>query len=175
MSAAVNSTSLLEWWRGPRSAFTLTTDKGVYALFLRKGLVLAGVTSRDDGLLYIGKAEGSDGFKGRCHFDARTKNHSPRKSLAVLLLDKLGLTPVLVSKPNSASTWGLDQASDARLSEWMYSNLDLALEVCAEPDRRESELVARFAPVLNVNKCEQGVEHRRISALRSSVLTRLKP
>ena len=35
--------SPLEWQRGPRSAFTLTQDAGVYALFLRDGSTLRGV------------------------------------------------------------------------------------------------------------------------------------
>ena len=120
--------SPLEWQRGPRSAFTLTHDAGVYALFLREGSALPCVEPGEGGLLYIGLAANRNGLKGRCHFNARTRNHSPRKSLAVLLMDALALTPVLITKPNSASTWGLDGASDARLSLWMHSNLDLAIE-----------------------------------------------
>lgn len=168
------ASSPLVWKRMPRSAVSLATDHGIYALFLRKGSVLPGVLLKDDGLLYIGKAEGRNGLKGRCHFDARTKNHSPRKSLAVLLMDNLGLFPVLVTKPNSPATWGLDPDSEAKLSGWMHSNLDLALEVCESPEGRERELIARYAPPLNLDKCEQSDQQRRISALRSKILSRLK-
>ena len=155
--------SPLEWQRGPRSTFTLGPDAGVYALFLREGSTLPGVEPGEQGLLYIGLAANRKGLKGRCHFDARTRNHSPRKSLAVLLMDTLMLTPVLITKPNSANTWGLDGTSDARLSMWMHNNLDWAIEVCADPDARETELVARYAPPLNLAKCTQAARHRLIS------------
>jgi hypothetical protein len=51
--------------------------------------------------------------------NARTANHSPLKSLAVLLMDELSLRPILVTKPHEKDTWGLDAASNARLTECM--------------------------------------------------------
>lgn len=167
------TSSPLGWARMLRATVTIPTDNGVYALFLRKGSVLPGISPKDDGLLYIGKAEGRQGLSGRCHFDARTRNHSPRKSLAVLLKDRLGLIPILVPKPNSSPTWGLDAESDGKLSAWMHSNLEIALEVCANPDGRERELVSRYAPPLNLDKCEQSEQHRRISALRGKIFSSL--
>ena len=109
-----------EWRRGRRSTFTLGHETGVYALFLRKGSALPGMELGEQGLLYIGLAANRKGLKGRCHFNARTRNHSPRKSLAVLLMNVLDLVPVLFSKPTSGDTWGLDATSDARLSQWMH-------------------------------------------------------
>ncbi|HEX7887348.1 MAG TPA: hypothetical protein VF474_15335 [Phenylobacterium sp.] len=166
--------SPIEWRRGPRSSFSLGHDPGVYALFLRPGARLPGIELAEHKPLYIGLAANRKGLKGRCHFDARTRNHSPRKSLAVLLMDKLSLTPVLISKPSSADTWGLDAQSDTRLSGWMHDNLHLAIEICINPDNRETELVGRYAPPLNLTKCAQTAQHRRISEARARVLATLK-
>jgi hypothetical protein len=146
----------------------------VYALFLRPGARLPGIETPAQRLLYIGLAANRAGLKGRCHFDARTRNHSPRKSLAVLLMDQLDLTPVLLLKPNSTDTWGLDAASDARLSAWMHRHLELAIEVCDKPDARETELVGAYAPPLNLTKCAQTAQHRQISAARARVLAALQ-
>jgi hypothetical protein len=128
----------------------------------------------EDGLLYIGLAASRSGLKGRCHFNARTRNHSPRKSLAVLLMDELSLTPVLVAKPSSPDTWGLDAASDARLSAWMHAHLELAVEVCENPDARETELVGHHAPPLNLAKCVQTTQHQRISEARTKVMNSVR-
>lgn len=162
-------TPLESWRRGPRSSFVLDAEHGVYALFLREGSTLPQITPGPNGLIYIGLAANQNGLKGRCHFNARTRNHSPRKSLAVLLMDELRLVPIQITKPNSAVTWGLDVASEARLSNWMHHNLDLAVEHCRNPDARESELVARYAPPLNLTKCVQSDQHRRISECRKRV------
>jgi hypothetical protein len=135
---------------------------------------LPGIKVGQQQLLYIGLAANRKGLKGRCHFNARTRNHSPRKSLAVLLMDALGLVPVLVSKPNTADTWGLDATSDARLSQWMHDNIDLAVEICAHVDDRETELVYRYVPPLNLAKCVQTSTHRRISEARAAVLAGLQ-
>lgn len=163
-----------EWRRGPRSSFSLGAEAGVYALFLREWAVLPGIEPSTDGLIYIGLAANRNGLRGRCHFDARTRNHSPRKSLAVLLLGNLSLTPVLITKPNSSDTWGLDGPSDARLSAWMHAHLELAIEVCLDPDGRETELVGRDAPPLNLTKCVQTDQHRRISQGRASIMAELQ-
>lgn len=151
----------------------LGCEHGVYALFLREGADLPGITPGDRGLIYIGLAANRKGLKGRCHFNARTRNHSPRKSLAVLLMDQLALVPVLVPKPNSPDTWGLEAPSEARLSAWMQDNLELAIELCDDPDARETELVALYAPPLNLTKCLPSAEHRRISEARTNILESL--
>jgi hypothetical protein len=147
----------------------LEAEHGVYALFLREGSRLSQITPGPNGLIYIGLAANRNGLKGRCHFNAQTRNHSPRKSLAVLLMKELRLVPILIPKPNSADTWGLDVASEARLGGWMHHNLDLVVEHCRNPDARESELVARYAPPLNLTKCVQSDQHRRISDSRKRV------
>lgn len=166
--------SPLQWRRGPRSSFWLGADTGVYALFLRPGATLAGLEAGEGGLLYIGLAASRSGLKGRCHFNARTRNHSPRKSLAVLLMDELSLTPTLVAKPNSPDTWGLDAASEVKLSTWMHAHLELAVEVCDEPDARETELVGLHAPPLNLAKCVQTAQHQGISEARRRVMSSVR-
>ena len=163
-----------EWQRGSRSSFSLGVEVGVYALFLRNGALLPGIELSRDGLIYVGLAANRNGLKGRCHFNARTRNHSPRKSLAVLLMEELSLSPVLINKPNSSDTWGLDVPSDARLSAWMHANLELAIEICSDPDSRETELVAQYAPPLNLTKCVQTSKHRRISKARANVMAELQ-
>ena len=166
--------SPLDWHRAPRAQFNLGCDHGLYALFLRRGAELHGITPGEDGLLYIGLAANSKGFKGRCHFNASTRNHSPRKSLAVLLREALALEPVLVVKPASRNTWSLAPASERRLTAWMHENLELAIFPCTDPEPFETELIGRFAPPLNLAKCAQSVEHRRISAARAAVLSQLE-
>jgi hypothetical protein len=163
-----------EWQRGPRSSFALGPENGVYALFLRNGAALPDLEVNQNDLIYIGLAAGRDGMKGRCHFDARTHNHSPRKSLAALLKEELSLTPVLVTKPNAYGTWGLDRPSDARLTAWMHANLELAIEVCSHPNEREKELISRYAPSLNLRNCVQTTQHRQISLARASIMAELQ-
>jgi hypothetical protein len=162
-----------KWPRGPRSSFVLDASSGVYALFLREGTDLPRTEPVPGGLIYVGQAKGAGGLKRRCHFHGKTKNHSPRKSLAVLLMDTLGLTPVLVKKPNAPDTWGLDLESDARLSAWMHANLELAVKVCQDVDRCETELVLQYAPPLNLNKCSQSAQHKSISERRGAVMRRV--
>lgn len=162
--------ALMQSRRGPRSTFTLGTQPGVYALFLRNGAELPNITPGTDGLLYIGLAANRKGLLGRCHFAGQTRNHSPRKSLGALLKDELNLVPVLISKPNSRDTWGLDAASDARLTGWMHENLDFAIELCADPTTQETELIARHTPPLNLTKCPQTAQHRLISNARATIM-----
>lgn len=174
MTGTGSRLSPFAWRRGLRSSFSLGSDTGVYALFLRSGSGLPGVEPGQEGLLYIGLAANRNGLLGRCHFNARTRNHSPRKSLAALLLGELSLTPILILKPRSPATWGLDAESDARLSAWMHANLELATEICGDPDARETELVGQLSPPLNLTKCTQTPQHRRIWRAREEIMARVK-
>ena len=166
--------SPLNWHRAPRSQFNLGQDHGLYALFLRNGAELHGIMPGETGLLYIGLAANNQGLKGRCHFNASTRNHSPRKSLAVLLMETLALEPVLVVKPASRNTWSLAAASEWRLTAWMHENLELAIFLCPDPEPFETELIGRFAPPLNLVKCAESAQHQRISAARADVLANLE-
>lgn len=158
-----------DWRRGPRSDFDLGPDRGVYALFLAPHASLPLIGRPANGLIYIGLAAGAGGLARRCHFRGQTRNHSPRKSLACLLMVDLALSPVLVSRGAAGWTWGLDAPSERRLTDWMHQNLELAIELCADPDVRESELVELLAPPLNLTKCQQTSQHRSLAQMRAQV------
>lgn len=164
-----------DWPRRPRNRFDLGRETGVYALFLRQGSRLPGIEHPPSRLLYAGKAEGTGGLRGRCHFLGSTSNHSPRKSLAVLLMEELGLRPIGIAQGDEPHTWGLEPESEARLTEWMFANLELAIELCGDPDARETEIVSRLAPPLNLAKCAQTEQHRRISRARKAVRLSVAP
>jgi hypothetical protein len=55
----------------------------------------------------------------------------------------------------------------------MHANLDLAIEKRAAPDSRESELIALHSPPLNLAKCRQTAQHRRISEARAAIMASL--
>lgn len=165
----VNDLDVFSWPRAARSEFNLTKGRGLYALFLREGAGLPTIAPGREGLIYIGKAGGSRGLKGRCHFLGSTRNHSPRKSLAVLLKDELSLEPIIVRKPNSPPTWALQVDSEAKLSQWMQENLLLAVTDCEDPAPIESLLIQKHAPALNLTGCPQLEAHVAISMGRKLI------
>ena len=137
-------------------------ERGVYGLFLLPEASLGWLDPGPEGLIYVGKAEGVEGFAQRCHFVGRTVNHSPRKSLAVLLKDSLGLD----LRGHPGDKWGLTPQSERQMSNWMFANLRVAFLPTATPTEDEKQLVLALVPPLNLNICEQGPQHRRISQLR---------
>lgn len=159
-----------DWPRTARRDITLEPVTGLYALFLRPNSVLPGIEPCREGLIYIGKAAGKRGLLGRCHFAGKTRNHSPRKSLAYLLRDQLKLTATYLPKPNSPPTWGLDTASEERLSLWMHENLLLAVTPNPQPAAAEKTLIAQHAPPLNLDLCFQTHRHEALKAGRSQML-----
>lgn len=165
---------IMTWERAPRTDFLLRKDKGLYALFLRAESSLPIVTPGRNGLIYIGKASGRRGLIGRCHFSGNTGNHSPRKSLAFLLREQLDLRPQLILKPNGSATWGLEQNSEERLTEWMHNNLLLAVHYCEQPEELEKTLIESLAPPLKLNACAQSERHRKVSRGRESMLRQAK-
>lgn len=156
-----------QWHRAARSSFALGTECGVYALFLRNPAALPTITPGREGLIYIGLAAGQGGLRERCHFAGKTRTHSPRRSLAALLVDDLGLVPVA----HPGGKWGLDAVSETKLDAWMHENLHLAIEPCPDPDTREAELIALYAPPLNLTKCPQTAQHRMVSEVRARMAT----
>ncbi len=158
------SFDLFEWPRAPRSSHLLGREKGLYALFLRPEATLPVVRSGRHGLIYLGKTSAKRGLKGRCHFDGKTKNHSPRKSLAFLLREELGLLPTPITKSNPKdNTWGLETHSEDRLTQWMHQNLLLAINFCEKPEPIEKALIKVYAPSLNLDGCDQSERHTAIS------------
>lgn len=173
MTGSSSRPSPFQWPRGPRSSFSLGRETGVYALFLRSGSRLPGVQPGEEGLLYIGRATSAAGLEGRCHFCGNTAGHSPRRSLAALLIKQLDLVPVFVPKKKS-DTWRLESKSEATLNKWMHNNLDLAIEICSDPIDREAQLVGSLAPPLNLKQCGQSPQHCMISRARENVLAEVR-
>lgn len=165
----MDTLDVLSWTRLARPEFDLGNENGLYALFLRSDAHLPTITPGGFGLIYIGKASGKKGLKGRCHFLGSTRNHSPRKSLAFLLKGTLSLVPVIVQKPNSSPTWTLEPESEVRLSSWMMDSLLLAAIPMEQPESTEGLLIHKYAPPLNLTGCVQTARHLAISQGRKSI------
>jgi hypothetical protein len=109
--------------------------------------------------LYVGKAERSlNGRDVRTHFAAgKTGSSTVRRSLAALLVNELGLVavPRNLAKPDGSANFGLDEASEVRLSGWMQQRLSLATWSKPEDavlDEIETVVVRRLRPPLNLDK-----------------------
>lgn len=159
----------------PRASFELDRSHGVYALYLRDGSKLPGIIPGQDGLLYIGKAAGTRGFEGRCHFNGASASHSPRRSLAALLMDELKLVPRPVYHADGEyKSWKLELPSEKVLDQWMHDNLLLAIEVREDAALHEQELIWAHCPPLNLRDCPQSKQHKLISAARRKVAYSLR-
>lgn len=155
------------WQKHARTAIDVPCTSGVYALFLRNLAPSFPSPVAAGDLLYIGRATN---LGRRCHFSGSTHNHSPRKSLAVILMAELGLKPVLVRKGSSRATWGLDHQSEQRLSGWMHANLHVAFQTCVDFVQREKELIAHYQPPLNLLQCNATTERTALGLARRAVL-----
>ncbi len=119
-----------------------------------------GLTSAfDDQPLYVGKAEMSlNGRDVGTHFaTGKTGSSTVRRSLAALLTQQLDLVavPRNPAKPDGSANFGLDSASDTRLSNWMEQRLLLATWVKAGDltlDDVETAVVRQLRPPLNLDK-----------------------
>jgi hypothetical protein len=144
--------SLSDWPRAANMQTTYPNTAGVYALFLNEGATIPDVEPGEFGLVYVGLGQGARGLAARCHFKGKTAGHSPRRSLAALLADELGLRPVFIRKPSGATTFKLDKTSEHLLDQWMENNLCVALQLRDNPDDYERELIGRWEPPLNCDK-----------------------
>jgi hypothetical protein len=100
--------------------------KGVYAIFLREGASINGVSFGSSRLLYIGKSESS--LKARNHFRYEFSSSSTlRRTLGALLKTELNLLAKPRKCPGKASdrditNFRFDQ--EKKLTEWMEKNLE---------------------------------------------------
>lgn len=148
---------------------------GLYALFLAQRGTLSGLALDAGTLLYIGKAENARGLHGRCHFNGKTASHSPRRSLAALLMDDLHLTPVPVLRSDgSYKRFGLTAESEKKLDAWMLKNVKIAYETCESPGADEKRLIAKHQPPLNLTDCPASPASRLVTAARREVDRRLQ-
>lgn len=129
--------------------------------------------------LYVGKAEGSLNERDvLTHFAAgKTGWSTVRRSLAALLADGLALVavPRNLAKPDGSAKFGLDMASEARLSDWMEKRLSLA--TWTKPDRVildeiETAVLRRLRPPLNLNKVGESRADLREARKRMADLAR---
>lgn len=161
--------------RRSRRDFILDRTPGLYAIFLKPGSTLPVILISGETLVYLGKAQGAGGLKSRCHFNGGTRNHSPRKSLAVLLEKELGLVARRVNDADgSYKTWALEPTSERMLDGWMHANLGIAFATLADAPLFEKQLIERFAPPLNLTDCAQSESHRSIVELRRRMDNRMR-
>jgi hypothetical protein len=158
-----NAVDPYSWPRKLRNEMTLPSASGVYALFLRENSSLPEVVPLEGGLIYIGL--GSSLAK-RCHFNGSTEGHSPRRSLAALLWQELGLEPELLANGN----YKLSKSSEKRLDAWMHENLLMAFDTFDDFEAVEDVLIRRLAPPLNLTKCAQTQRHRAVKQRRKAML-----
>ena len=115
----------------------------------------------DERPLYVGKAEKSLASRDvRTHFSTgKTGSSTLRRSVAALLRDELDLVacPRNVSKPGHFANFGLEPASDERVSKWMLELLFLT--TWSSPagtvlDEVETAVLAVLRPPLNLAKVD---------------------
>lgn len=155
--------------RAPRSTFELTSDSGVYAIFLKPDAALPLLSRRPDDILYVGRTQAGGGFAGRDHFNTAFTSSTVRQSLAVLLEEELGLRSVAVRR-----TWTLDAPSDGRLKLWMHDNLLLAVEPRVDAPLYEQRMIWKHQPPFNLKDCIQTEAHEKLSVLRREMLMRCR-
>jgi hypothetical protein len=131
--------------------------------------------------LYVGKAERSlNGRDVGTHFArGKTGSSTVRRSLAALLTDRLDLAavPRNLAKPDGSANFGLDSASDARLSDWMEQRLLLATWVStgdATLGDVETAVVRQLRPPLNLDKVGESRERLREARKRLADIARAR-
>lgn len=127
--------------------------RGVYGVYLVEGFSLPGLTSADDGLLYIG--HNATGISPLDHFSAGTEaGHatSAMRSLGALLQRQLSLELTPSNAWNDGFSFTFTAQSDARLSAWMAKALHVAqLPLGSDTARARSLLVRQLEPPLNLS------------------------
>ncbi|QYH34588.1 GIY-YIG nuclease family protein [Salinibacterium sp. M195] len=126
-----------------------------------------------DGPLYVGKAERSLVSRDvSTHFaTGKTGSSTLRRSLAALLRGPLHLVaiPRNVAKPGNFTNFALEQTGDEQLTEWMQSNLRIAVWAAPESVSSlvlvERAILARLQPPLNLKDVPN--PSRRLSAARA--------
>jgi hypothetical protein len=113
----------------------------------------------DDRPLYVGKSEKSLASRDlRTHFaTGRTGSSTLRRSLAGLLAGHLNLhaQPRNIASPSHYDKFGLEPAGDQRLTDWMLTNLRLAVwpsPAGSHLDAIETAVLQRLFPPLNLSK-----------------------
>ncbi|MFC7490467.1 MULTISPECIES: GIY-YIG nuclease family protein [unclassified Knoellia] len=132
--------------------------------------------------LYVGKAERSlNGRDVGTHFcTGKTGSSTVRRSLAALLVDRLGLVavPRNLARPDGSANFGLAPDGDALLSEWMDERLSLVVWVKPEGAPLgdvETKVVRKLDPPLNLDKVGQPRARLRLARKRMADASREWP
>lgn len=156
-------------------------EPGLYAFYGdNRAWAELGLSPSFDGQpLYVGKAERSlNGRDVGTHFAAgKTGSSTVRRSLAALLVEELTLVavPRNLAKPDGSANFGLDTASEARLSGWMVQRLALATwsgSGDASLDEIETAVVRRLRPPLNLDKVGESRARLREARKRMADIAR---
>lgn len=156
-------------------------EPGLYAFYgdERAWSALGLIPAFDSQPLYVGKAERSlNGRDVGTHFAAgKTGSSTVRRSLAALLAGELALVavPRNLAKPDGSANFGLDPASEARLSGWMEQRLSLATWIKPEDttlDDIETVVVRQLRPPLNLDKVEESRVRLREARKRMADIAR---
>jgi hypothetical protein len=84
-----------------------------------------------------------------------------RRTLAALLLDVLGLTPV-----KSGGKVQLPEEQNAQLSRWQHQHLRLTWHAATEPWLLESAVIGKLSPPLNLDGNDHHPFYRTVSDAR---------
>lgn len=135
--------------------------------------------SFDDQPLYVGKAERTlNGRDVGTHFaTGKTGSSTVRRSLAALLTHQLDLVavPRNLAKPDGSANFGLESASEARLSSWMERHLLLATWVKPGDvtlDEVETAVMHQLRPPLNLDKVGESRDRLRRASKQMADIAR---
>src|SRR5271170_1929998 len=145
---------------------------GIYALFLEKHDKLPMLSSRADGLLYIGMTTDDSG--ARNHFEVASSGFSsPRRSLGALLKGDLQLTAIPRSNGATRTNWTNYRFSDegeARLTRWMTKHLRANhVPIAAGKttiEHIEKHLIRDLTPALNLRGVPKSANRHKIEEMR---------
>lgn len=132
---------------------------GLYAIYGAQAIwQQLGLSDPDARPLYVGKAEASLKARDlRQHFESGTTGSSTvRRTFAAMLRGSLGFRGVPRDKadPRKWSHYALDDEHEIALTEWMRTNLKLAVWAkpaeCDDLHVVEKAVLAKFVPALNI-------------------------
>lgn len=137
--------------RTPYFPVTHTGD-GFYSIYLKANFGLPFIDIPEDRLLYVGMTR--KGFLARDHCATRTVHCSFRRSLACLLKEELGLSPVAKSTrfgTFSEKLFGLPAHGEGKLSHWMKGALYISrVPFSGDVRLAETKLITALKPPLNL-------------------------
>ncbi len=147
------------------------SSPGVYVIYLRDPSALLPFAPGPDGLVYVGSSSSLRDRELEAHFaSGKTGFSTLRRSLGALLKQRLGLVPMprgSGSSEDDASNYSFTEDGEAKLTDWMKSNLEVGF--CVAPDREAAErgLIERLGPLLNLTGW-QNPERKTIKKLRKA-------